>query len=194
MPGGHEVSEEIEHAVHANKGIALLIAVLALFLAFASAGGKGAQTAAISENVEAADLWTFYQAKAIRATTLLTAAEMLESETVAESNAAAKAAKEQRINSWKQTAARYESEPETQEGRRELAERAKFAEERRNTSMAKYHNFEIASAALEIGIVLASATIITGITFLAWIAGALGVVGLAFMGIALLAPHAVHLF
>ena len=188
---GFGISEEIEHAVQANKGIALLIAVLALFLAFASAGGKGAQTAAISENIEAADLWTFYQAKAIRATTLLTAAEMLESETAAESNPAAKT-KEQRINSWKQTAARYESEPETQEGRKELVERAKFAEERRNTSMAKYHNFEIASAALEIGIVLASATIITGVTVLAWIAGALGVVGLAFMGISLFAPHAVH--
>jgi len=190
---GFGISEEIEHAVQANKGIALLIAVLALFLAFASAGGKGAQTAAISENIEAADLWTFYQAKAIRATTLLTAAEMLESETAAESNPAAKT-KEQRINSWKQTAARYESEPETQEGRKELVERAKFAEERRNTSMAKYHNFEIASAALEIGIVLASATIITGVTVLAWIAGALGVVGLAFMGISLFAPHAVHVF
>ena len=40
MPSGHKVSEEVEHAVQANKGIALLIAVLALFLAFASAGGK----------------------------------------------------------------------------------------------------------------------------------------------------------
>jgi len=194
MPSGHEVSEEIEHAVHENKSIALLIAVLALFLAFASAGGKGAQTAAISENVAAADLWTFYQAKAIRATTLLTAAEMLESEIVAESNPAAKAAKEQRINSWKQTAARYESEPETQEGRKELAERAKSAEEHRNTSMAKYHNFEIASAALEIGIVLASASIITGMAVLAWIGGGLGIAGLGFMGIALFAPHAIHLF
>jgi len=86
MPGGPEVSEEIEHAVHENKGMALLIAVLALFLAFASAGGKGAQTEAISENVESADLWAFYQAKAIRATTLLTAAEMLETEIAAESN------------------------------------------------------------------------------------------------------------
>src|SRR5215468_1914790 len=113
MPGGREVTEEIEDAVQANKVIALLIAVLALFLALASAGGKWAQTAAISENVEAADLWTFYQAKAIRASTLLTAAERLESETVAESNPTAKATKEQQSNSWKQTAARYESEPET---------------------------------------------------------------------------------
>ena len=60
--------------------------------------------------------------------------------------------------------------------------------------MAKYHNFELASAALEIGIVLASAAIITGMIVLAWIAGGLGGVGLAFIGIALFAPHAVHLF
>ena len=60
--------------------------------------------------------------------------------------------------------------------------------------MAKYHNYEIASAALEIGIVLASATIITGMAVLAWIAGGLGIIGLGFIGIALFAPHAVHLF
>ena len=82
--------------------------MLALFLAFASAGGKGAQTEAISENVESADLWAFYQAKAIRATTLLTAAEMLETEIAAESNPVAKTAKEERIKAWKLTAARYE--------------------------------------------------------------------------------------
>jgi len=194
MPGANEVSEEIEHAAHENKVIALLIAVLALFLAFASAGGKGAQTEAISENVESANLWAFFQSKAIRATTLLTAAQTLESEIGAESNLAAKAAMEQQIKAWKQTVARYESEPETREGRKELSERAKEAEEHRETSMAKYHNYEIASAALEIGIVLASATIITGMSVLAWLAGGLGIVGLGFIGIAMFAPHAVHLF
>ena len=194
MPGGEEVSEEIEHAVHENKGIALLIAVLALFLAFASTGGKGAQTEAISENVESANLWAFFQAKTIRATTLQTAAEMLETDIVADTNPATKSAKEQKIKAWKQTAARDQSEPETHEGRKELAERAKEAEEHRNTSLAKYHNYEIASAALEIGIVLASATIITGMAVLAWIAGGLGIIGLGFIGIALFAPHAVHLF
>ena len=111
MPGGHEVSEEIEHAVHENKGIALLIAVLALFLAFASAGGKGAQTEAISENVESANLWAFFQAKSIRATTLQTAAEMLETDLVADANPASKSAKEQKIKAWKQTVARYELSP-----------------------------------------------------------------------------------
>ena len=194
MAGASEVGEEIEHAVHENKGIALLIAVLALFLAFASAGGKGAQTEATSENIKASDLWAFFQAKSIRATTLLTAAEMLETELGADSNPATKSVKEQQIKAWKQTAARYESEPETREGRKELAERAKEAEEQRDTSLAKYHHYEIASAALEIGIVLSSATIITGMAFLAWIAGGLGIVGLGFIGIAMFAPHAVHLF
>ena len=190
MPGGHEVGEEIEHAAHENKGIALLIAVLALFLAFASALGKGAQTEAISENVEASNLWAFYQAKAIRRTILITAAESVQSNPslVDAQN------RQKQIDAWTKTAARYASEPETKEGTKELAERAKAVEERRDTSMAKYHNFEIASAALEIGIVLSSATIITGMIVLAWIAGGLGLIGIIFMGIALFAPHAVHLF
>jgi uncharacterized protein DUF4337 len=125
---------------------------------------------------------------------LQTAAETLETNIEAETNPATKSAKERKIKAWKQTVARYESEPETHEGRKELAERAKEAEEHRNTSMAKYHNYELASAALEIGIVLASATIITGMVVLAWIAGGLGIIGLGFIGIALFAPHAVHLF
>ena len=192
MAGGHEVAGEIEHAGHSNKRIALLIAVLALFLAFASAGGKSAQTTAIGDNVEASNLWAFFQAKTIRITTLRTAAEALGVETAAE-NPAAKTAKEKLIDSWQKTAARYDSEPETQEGRKELSKRAKLSEERRDTALAKYHHFEIAAAALEIGIVLASATIITGMIALAWIAGGLCLVGLTFMGIAVLAPHAVHL-
>ena len=110
MAGASEVGEEIEHAGKENKSIALLIAVLALFLAFAGAGGKGAQTEASTENVEVANLWAFYQAKAIRGTTLSAFAELLESEIGSETNPAVKAAKEQQIKAWKQTIARYESE------------------------------------------------------------------------------------
>ena len=60
--------------------------------------------------------------------------------------------------------------------------------------MAKYHHYEVASAAFQIGIVLASATVITGMMALSWLAIALAVSGVGFMGIALFAPHAVHLF
>jgi hypothetical protein len=42
--------------------------------------------------------------------------------------------------------------------------------------------------------VLASATVITGMIALTWLAIALGVAGLAFTAIGFLTPHAVHLF
>ena len=193
MPGSQEIGEEIEHAGHSSKRIALLIATLALGLAFASALGKGAQTAAITDNVEASNLWAFFQAKTIRMTMLRAAAESMELERASDSNPTTKEAKAKQIDTWLKTAARYDSEPDTQEGRKELGKRAKAAEERRDTAMAKYHNFEIAAGALEIGIVLSSATIITGMIVLAWVACGFGVIGIIFMGIALFAPHAVHL-
>ena len=72
--------------------------------------------------------------------------------------------------------------------------RALDAEKKRDTALAKYHHYEVASAAFQIGIVLASATVITGMVVLSWLAGGLALLGLGFMGIALFAPHAVHLF
>ena len=76
--GAHESMEHAEHAEHAsgsNKKIALLIAVIALFLALSETLGKGAQTEAISKNVEASNLWAFFQAKSIRRTMVQATAE-----------------------------------------------------------------------------------------------------------------------
>ena len=170
-----------------NKGIALLIAVLALVLAFAETLGKGAQTAALAANIEASNVWAFFQAKTIRQTTLRTAAEQTE---LINSNEAAK----KQVGKWKETAQRYQSEPETGEGRDQLAARAKQAEKKRDVSMAAYHHYELASAALQIAIVMASASIITAMAALVWIAGGLGVLGLLFCVIGFFFPTAVHLF
>ena len=197
MAGPHENMEHAEHAQHAshsNKTIALMIAVIALFLAFSETLGKSAQTAGISYNVEASNLWAFFQAKTIRRTLVETAAQGLKVEAVGQTNEAVKAAMTKQVDDWVKTGARYRSEPETREGSVELAERAKQAEHNRATAMAKYHHYEVASAAFQIGIVLCSAAIITGMMVLSWIAGGLAVVGLGFMAIALFAPHAVHLF
>jgi Domain of unknown function (DUF4337) len=196
MPSAHEAVEHAEHAEHAagsNKKIALLIAVLALFLAFSETLGKSAQTSAISDNVEASNLWAFFQAKTIRMTAVRTAAEAAKLDVAGTSDPADRATREKQIDTWQKTAARYDSEPETQEGRRELAARAKQAEEKRDNALAKYHHYEIASAAFQIGIVLASAAVITGMMILSYLAMGLGAVGLGFMAIGLLAPHAVHL-
>ena len=89
------------------------------------------------------------------------------------------------------TAARYESDPKTGEGRKELAERARTQEEERELAMAKYHHYELASAAFQVGIVLASAAVITGMAALAWFAGGLGALGIVLTCLGLYAPHAV---
>src|SRR6202047_520532 len=192
----HESMEQAEHAEHAsgeNKKIALLIAVIALFLALSETLGKGAQTESISKNVEASNLWAFFQAKSIRRTVVQATSDQAKLSLGVMGDAAAKAALQKQIGEWQKTAARYRSEPETGEGSEQLSERAKHAEEERDLATAKYHHFELASAAFQIGIVLASATIITGILALAWISGLLALAGIAFTAIGLFAPHAVHL-
>lgn len=175
------------HAEHGgNKKVALLIAVLALVLAFAETLGKGAQTSALAYNIEASNLWAFFQAKSIRQTVLRTAAEQAEATSSSDSS-------RKQITQWREAAQRYQSEPETGEGREQLAARAKEAEKKRDHAMAAYHHYELASAAVQIAIVLASASIITAMPLLAWIGGALGVIGILFCGVGFFAPQAVHL-
>jgi len=188
-----EKAQEGEHAQYFNRRIALLIAVLALFLSFSETLGKSAQTEAVSANIQASDLWTFYQAKDIRLSLVRTAAEEMVVAAKAASDPAVKDAMGKQIDAWKNAAAHYESEPETRVGRKELRERAEEKEQERELALAKYHHYELASAAFQVGIVLASATVITGAVPLVWLAGALGVLGLALTGLGLFAPHAVHL-
>ena len=175
------------HIDPSNKKIALLIAVLALVLAFSETLGKAAQTSALSLNIEASNLWAFFQAKTIRQTVLRTAAEQ---SSLTTPNDEAK----KQIEAWRKTAQRYQTEPETGEGRDELMARAKDAEKKRDRAMAAYHQYELASAAVQIAIVLASAAIVTGAMALAWIGAGLGVLGIAFCLIGFLAPTAVHVF
>ena len=198
MSAHHQVehAEHTEHAAHSNKNVALLIAIIALFLAFSETLGKSAQTAAISYNVEASNLWAFYQAKTIRQTVLATAAETRLFDAKLLSDPALKTEIEKQIETWRANVARYESEPKPTggEGRRELSARAVEAQKKQEIAMARYHHYEVASAAFQIGIVLCSAAVVTTMMALAYIAAGLGVVGLAFTGIGLFAPQAVHLF
>ena len=204
----HEVEHKIEHDKHGgghggdskdlNKKVALLISVLALFLAFSETMGKSAQTAALNSQIEASNLWNFFQAKNIRRTSTIIAAEQTKLSAATATDPAQKAAIEKQVDEWSKTAARYRSEPEAAggkgEGTVELSRRAIEEQHHRDEYLAKYHHYEFASAAFQIGIVLASATVITGMVVLSFMAAGLGVVGIAFMAIGLFVPHAVHLF
>lgn len=210
--GVHAVQHEVEHKIKhdeehggsglgnvstANKRMAMVIAVLALFLSFAETAGKSAQTAGLNAQIDASNLWSFYQAKNIRRTSNLIAAEQAQLD-LASATPEQRTAIEKQMEEWNQTAARYRSEPEAAgglgEGTEELSRRAGEAEHRRDEMLAKYHNYEFASAAFQIGIVLASAAVITGLAVPGFIASGVALLaGAAFMGLGLFAPHLVHL-
>jgi hypothetical protein len=191
-----ESLEQADHAKEAageNRRIALLIAVIALCLALSETMGKGAQTESLAKNVEASNLWAFFQAKSIRHTVVQTAADQSKLSLSTAGDDAAKAGLQKQIDDWQKTAERYRSDPKSGEGQEQLSERAKHAEEERDLATAKYHHFELASAAFQIGIVLASASIITGMIALAWISGLLTLVGIVFTALGVFVPHLLHL-
>ena len=64
----------------------------------------------------------------------------------------------------------------------------------RDRALAAYHHYELASGAVQIAIVLASASIIAEIAALVWIAAALGVVGIFFCVMGFFFPYALHIF
>ena len=185
---------EVEETPKSHRGVALLIAVLALLLAFSELGGSNADNEAIELNVASSNLWSFYQAKTVRRTTVLTAVEDMEIRLLGVTDPTIRAAMEKRIADWRKTVDRYETEPETGEGRKELAAHAKASEADREIQKAKGDIFDVSSALLQIGIVLASAAIITGAVALSWFAGLLGCVGTALMGIAIYAPMLIGSF
>lgn len=161
-----------------NKKIAILISVLAALLAIVETAGKNAQTQFLSHQVEASNLWAFYQAKTIRRTVLISAADRLQHDRslMADVQTETGTAIDQRLSGWRADIDRWESEPSTGEGRRELTARAQAQEKQRDDSSRRYHWFEYGSAALQLAIVLASASIVTGMALLAW--GAIGLGGL----------------
>lgn len=171
-----------------NKKIGLLIAIMALILSFSEIGNKQSENESMAKNIDATNLWSFYQAKTIRRTAVLTSAEDMAVRAALTAEPAAKAAMEAQVKRWRDTAARYESEPETNEGRKELMARAKEAETRRDFTKQRAEVFEISSALLQIGIVLASTSIITGAIMLVWFAGGLSAIALVLMGIAVWHP------
>lgn len=203
----HEVEHQLEHEGHGhggghdtpadaslsqNRKIALLIAVIALFLALCETMGKSAQTLGIELNIKASDTWNFFQAKTVRQTSLRTAAEAMTLQLPNAPNDQARTAMQEQIEKWKATVARYDSDPKEQDGRKELRALAEKYEHDRDVAMSRYHNYEFGSAAFQIGIVLASAAVITGMMALAYGAIGLGIVGLGFMALGMFAPNVPH--
>src|SRR5215207_935670 len=175
-----------------GRRVALLISVIAAMLALVEVSGGNAEQDATTNNITAANLWAFYEAKTIRRSNLQQLTEMVELELPDLSPERAERTR-QRLEAWRATAARYESEPETNEGRKELAARAKAAEEARDRALAADNMFDYGSALLQLGIVVASASIVVAIPWLAWLGGGFGLLAVGFALLGWFAPTLIAL-
>src|SRR5215471_1725925 len=105
------MSEATESAVEAkekDRRAALIIAILALFLALSEAGAKNAQHVSTEKNIESSDLYNFYQAKKIRSTIFEAASGMLESQRVGFTDPKAQEALEKQVAEFKARIAQFE--------------------------------------------------------------------------------------
>lgn len=175
------------HGGEENKKVALMISILALMLAVAEILGQSAQTKTLQSNIEAANLWAFFQAKTIRKSISETAADDMETMIGDDTPAALKKRMEERVKRYRANALRFETESklvdgkEMGEGRKELMARALAAEAARDKAGKKHYRFELGTGSFQIAIVMASAAVITGIAAMLWIAGGLGVLGFFFL-------------
>jgi uncharacterized protein DUF4337 len=184
-----EAAEEAVEAKEKDRTVALVIAILALLLALSEAGAKKAQHFSTEKNIEASDLFNFYQAKRIRSTVVETASETLEAQKTAIADPKAQEAFERQVGDFKAAVARFEKDPKKPEDSLDaIDERANAAVEARELANRRLEHYELGSGLAQIAIVLASAAIITGIGALVWLSVGLGAVGAVLMAFGFLAP------
>ena len=190
----HEIAEQIsEPAEHHSRAdaharpdremfrrlCAIYVGVVAMLLAITSLGGTDATKEMLNANIHASDTYSQYQSKVIRQVDYQIAAEELEllaSAPHVEPERAAKAGA--LVKRFRDTAARYDSEPATGDGKKELLAKAKHWEEVRDHAAAQSPNFEYAEALFQIAIVLGSVAIVAASPWLLGISGVLAIGGL----------------
>ena len=179
-----EHAEAAAQAREGNKRPALLVAALAAVLALSEQGAKHAEMRVQETSIAATDTWAQYQAKSTRA-----AMSHDFSTLVAALPPQAAPADPARItsllNGLRTDQAHYDSGPD---GKQATAAHARDLEAERDAAGLRAHGFDNAAAALELGIVLATASVIVDAVALLWFGAGLGVLGLAFALLALTVP------
>jgi hypothetical protein len=187
-----EASESAVEAKEKDRRAALIIAILALFLALSEAGAKNAQHLSTEKNIESSDLYNFYQAKKVRSTIFEAASEMLESQRTGFTDPKTQEALERQVADFKARVAQFEKDPKKPEDSMDaIQERASHAAEARELANRRLEHYEFGSGLFQIAIVLASAAIITGIVALMWLSVALGAVGFVLAAFGFFAPNVI---
>jgi len=178
----HETAELIEQPEGDKQKTrtALTISFFAMVLAFASLGGSNTAKEATQENILAANAYSFYQAKTIRQTSMKIAASDLELQLIRDTAMPGdvKEIFKKKIDDYKKTIDRYESEPETKDGKKELMVQAKAHEVARDHALRQDPWFDFAEGMVQIAIVLLSVSMIGSIPALFFAGTALGALGM----------------
>ena len=158
---------------------AVAIAFFAMLLAITGLGGSNAGKEMLNNNILASNYWNFFQAKNVRQTVYQLTADEFELAWLNDSSLSpeARAALKAKADAYRKTVTRYDSEPETNEGKKELIARAKEHEAKRDLAQKQDPYFDYAEALLQIAIVLISVAIIADLVWLSFFGGALGAIG-----------------
>ena len=167
---GKLLSRSEGEAVMKGRG-AITISILAALLAIGTLIANGVSSKVLTNTLKINDTYNFYQAKSIKQSL----AEYEIDDAVARSDV-------KRADELRAKVARYESDPATGEGKRELLAKAKVLEDERDAAKARSPYFSFASAALQIAIVLSSTAILAVSMEMLWASVAIGVLGALLLG------------
>lgn len=167
-----------------TRWIGVYIAALAVLLSIATMIGQNAEKEAAKANLDATNLWAFFQAKNIRREQFRVAAENMRLKLAENPDLAPEARSmiKASLEKYDEKIARYTSDKKRNEGLDELWERAKSIEKTRDDLLARDPYFDYGEAFIQISIVLASVAIVTGgatALVLSVIIGAIGLVATA---------------
>jgi hypothetical protein len=175
--GGHDADSAAGDATF-RRFAAIYLGVIAMLLAITSLGGSNATKVMLSANIQASDTYGFYQSRNIRQTIYQITAEELEAQLLAQPDMpeTAKAKIEAAIKRYQGRVERYESDPSTGEGKKELLAKAKEWEAKRDHAAERDPNFDFAAALFQIAIVIGSVSIVAASRSLIKLSGGLAVV------------------
>jgi hypothetical protein len=173
------LAEEENNRVR-DRWIGVWIGALAVILAICSMGGNNAGKDATLKNIEASNIWAFFQAKNIRRQAIRLEVDELQLQLTANPGwtPEARTAVDAKIKEYKDLDQQLTSDKQKNEGLDELWTRAKALEIERNQAMQQDPYFDDAEAALQIAIVLASIAIITGGSWMLFASIGLGLLGI----------------
>lgn len=172
---GHGHDAEDGHS--GMKASAITAAILAVLAAVGSLLSGHAANEAILSEARATDQWSYYQAKSTKGHLYDVAAEIVAALSVAQDRKAESTAPA--LDHFKTEARRYDQEKE------KIREAAERIEAESHHEYAKHQRFALGIAAFQVGIVLASVSILVRYRALYLLSLVAGAVGLLFLGLGL---------